>query len=1026
MRQERSETNPNDTMIHIPFVPVHEQIHRQAVLHPDRTAVICAGKHLSYLELDERSDRLARELIRRKIGKEELVAVLFERDAAAYVAEIAVLKAGAAFMPFIPEYPEGRIRYCMQDSGSRWLVTSEKLRAEREFPDAAFSVITMEELSDHAASAPLNMPLPQVSGEQAAYCIYTSGTTGRPKGVLIEHRNIANYVSRNEKSIDTMRFAEPGRISVAVAPFSFDFSLEEALVPLCNGNTVVIATGEQIHDPIGMAKLITGTGADALACTPTYLSGLLSVRECREALKGIRLFHIGAELFPRRLYTLLRELSQESIIMNVYGPTECTIISSSSILTDDEEITIGRPRANMQYYILDEAGNELGTGHKGELVIGGAQVARGYIGQSGAEGAFFVYHGKPAYHTGDLAAWTEKGEIQIFGRIDSQIKLHGYRIELNEIEAVMEEYPEIEHAAVLVKERNGASYMAGYYTSEETVDLFLLKRSMKQKLPDYMIPAVFIRLEQMPVSTNGKLDRRALPEPEESEWKARYIPPESEEEKKLCSAIEKVLHLPGGSVGLMDDFFGLSGDSISAMSLLAEAELDGLTYADIFSCRTPAEILAELQKKGTLLKTANLDQLDQAARGTRHMMTPVQRELLDVQLMVPQAATVSSIRFLMRFGEDVDADRFCKALNQALAHHSGFAMKFFFDDELNLCQQYDPSLIPQAEIHEISPAEEAALPDHLIRPFDALLNHSLCRVNLFHGKGGLYFFMDVHHLLADGLSIRPFLGSVVSAYHGRSLINDCYLAMLSAEEEKMLSGQQEADQAYLNGRYGGCDWCVMPFTPDPACGERGGEFHHRLRFDTDQMEKATERLGVSLSVIHLASILLAVYHFSGKKDVMAFWTFHNRQISEAEHAVGMFIKTLPVGCHMDEFRSVPELLLAVKEQVVSGVAHSAYSYLVEQVFPHGIPWIESNLQIHMTDSEMDSFAPEMMELHNAYSDTADNVMLAIITDDEHQSDAYDCMFTYSGRGIRAADVERLHREICENMEAIILNRDLVI
>ena len=152
---------------------------------------------------------------------------------------------------------------------------------------------------------------------------------------------------------------------------------------------------------------------------------------------------------------------------------------------------------------------------------GGKRLSRGYIGQSGTEGAFFVYRGKPAYHTGDLAAWTEKGEIQIFGRIDSQIKLHGYRIELNEIEAVMEEYPGIDHAAVLVRERNGASYMAGYYTAKETIDRFSLKRSMKQKLPDYMIPAVFIRLEKMPVSTNGKLDRKALPEPEESEWKAR-------------------------------------------------------------------------------------------------------------------------------------------------------------------------------------------------------------------------------------------------------------------------------------------------------------------------------------------------------------------------------------------------------------------------------------------------------------------------------------------------------------------------
>ena len=234
----------NKTEVPFPFVPVHEQIHRQARIHPDKTAVISSNELLSYSELDALSDRIAMALIQKTSGRNELIAVLFEREATAYAAEIAVLKAGAAFLPFIPEYPDKRIDYCMRDSESRLLLTTKKLRETRFLRPTEYEVLTVEDILTYSDQARRQIPLPQVLKTHLAYCIYTSGTTGKPKGVLIEHGNIANYVNRNEKNIDVMQFARPGRISLAVAPFSFDFSLEEEFVPLCNGNTVVIATNE--------------------------------------------------------------------------------------------------------------------------------------------------------------------------------------------------------------------------------------------------------------------------------------------------------------------------------------------------------------------------------------------------------------------------------------------------------------------------------------------------------------------------------------------------------------------------------------------------------------------------------------------------------------------------------------------------------------------------------------------------------------------------------------------------------------
>ena len=1019
----RNQMSFNQTAIQIPFVPVHELIRQRAMETPDRTAVICADERISYRELDRLSDRIAAGLMRIKGGRNDLIAILFEREAAAYAAEIAVMKSGAGFIPLIPEYPDDRIDYCMNDSGSRLLLTTGKIRETRFCRDTGYEVVTVEELleEEDPGTSPCSSSFPQVREGDLAYCIYTSGTTGRPKGVLIEHRNIANYVHKNEKSIEILHLAEPGRISLAVAPFSFDFSLEEELVPLCNGNTVVIATNEQIHDPMKFAEMVKQTGADAIACTPTYLLGLLAVHESREALKQIRLFHIGAELFPKRLYSRLRKLRKDSVIMNVYGPTECTVISASTILTDQKAITIGGPRANMQFYVLDPAGNELPAGQKGELVICGKQVGRGYTGSNDRQRAFFTRHGEPAYHTGDLVSRTEAGEFIVHGRIDNQVKIRGYRIEPGEIESVMAEPPEIFSAAAAVKEKDGKRYLVGYYTAAEPADRLLLKRRMREKLPDYMIPNVFMKIDRMPASENGKLDRKALPEPDWEELQARYIPPETEEEKRLCRTVEKVLHRPAGSVGLMDDFFDLSGDSISAMELLAEAEIDGLTYTDIFTYRTPAEILAELQRKAAGQQITDMDQAEREARLVPHLLTPVQSELMDVQRMVPQGATVSSIRFLMRLEDSVDGDRFCEALNRVLAFHPGFAMRFFRNEEDQWRQVYDPSLIPKAGIRDISPEEEDALAGTLVRPFDRLENHSLCRVNLFHGRKGLYFFMDVHHLLADGLSIRPFFGNLADACQGKELKPDSWLALLAMDEKRILAGQLETDREYLHRRYSGYDWCIMPFTPDPACKERGATLREPLRFDAGQVRKATERLSVSFSVMHIASILLAMHRFTGKKDVMAFWTFHNRQTKGAEDAVGMFIKTLPVGCHMDEIQSVSELLLTVKEQVVSGIAHSAYSYVVEEVFARRIPWIESNIQLRMEYPDLECFQTESVELQNAYPDTADNVILAIICDNEEKKDRLDIEFSHEGAGIRGADVERLHRDIREILEAIVLD-----
>ena len=645
----------NNTAVPMDFIPVQEQIHRHALSQPDKTAVIAAGKRLTFWELDQLSNELAKVLIQYEAGTDRLIGVLFDREIWAYVAENAVLKAGAAFLPFIPECPDDRIDFCLEDGACPLLLTTKRQMEGRALAAKSCRVLTLE------------------------------------------------------------------------------------------------------------------------------------------------------EAFPRQLYDRLRELRQDSVILNVYGPTECTMGCAAALMTGGEQVTVGPPIANTVFYVADSFGNELPVGQKGELIICSDQVGRGYVNLPGkTAAAFFTHKGLRAYHSGDLAAWTDNGEIRIFGRIDNQIKLRGFRIELDEIEKVMTEFPGVSSSAAAVRKTGATEYLAGYFTAKEAVSVSDLKAFMQEKLPEYMVPGVLTQLAEMPMTQNGKVNRKALPEPDLQELKAEYIPPETETEIALCAAFARTLKLDEKQVGLLDDFFDLGGDSLRAMVVLSEANIDGLTAADVFQHRTPGRIAEELRRK-TESGQMNLDRLEEEARRAPHLLTVWQTTLPDLQLFRPDAAILSVYRFLARFDMDVDAERLCSAVNRMLQNRPALSMKFFFDEDNELKRQYDPALTPHVRVRDILPETEDALSDVLVRPFDRLLNASLCRAQVFRGRKGSYLYLDVHHLLADGASLDAILQDIVNAYFGRELKKDYFLAFLAQEDQRMLGRQLEEDKRYHLERYGGTD-----------------------------------------------------------------------------------------------------------------------------------------------------------------------------------------------------------------------------
>ena len=1010
----------NDTKVDIGFTPVHEQIRRRAVEKPDSPAVTAAGETLTFRELDRLSDRIAAALRFRGTGRDSLVGILFDREVRTYAAEIGVMKAGGAFVPFIPDYPDERISFCMQDGEIPLLLTTEKLKAARAGLDSGkFNIVTFEELLAEDRQKDV---WPNVGAGDLAYCIYTSGTTGRPKGVMIEHGNIANYVHRNEKSLEIMHYAAPGRVNLALASFSFDVSVVEEFVPLCNGNPVVIATEEEIHSPELLAKLIRENGVNGMTCTPTYLLNLLDIPETREAIRRLTFFDIGAEAFPAQLYERLRELREDSVILNVYGPTEATMGCSAEEMTDSRVVTVGPPIANTYFYVADPFGNEMPVGIRGELIICGDQVGRGYINLPDKTAAsFFTHNGMRAYHSGDLAAWTEDGKIRIFGRVDNQIKLRGFRIELDEIEKVMAEYPGVKTGAACVRKSGGTEYLVGYYTAQTEVSAEELKQHMQEKLPEYMVPSVLIAMESMPMTSSGKVDKKALPAPDFSELRAPYVAPETETEKALCRAFAKALKVEEDKVGVLDDFFDLGGDSLKAMVAMAEAGLEGLSAADMFQKRTPRAIAAAVN---TRVLQGSIEERDEEARKVPHGLTPLQLQMIDTQLYRPNSTMWSNMHILARFDpKEVDAERLCEAYNKALQNHPALSTVFRFNEDFELEQQYMPGVLKEVTITDIRREPAEMLYDVLVLPFERILNSCLCRAKIFRTPENLYLFLDVHHLLMDGGSLGVVMADVVNAYYGKELKRDCYFALVAEEEKRIAEGATEKGREWFKERYGEDPWCNMvPSTKDDGNINQAGR-EHRLSFDAEQVRKAEEHWGVTHSVMAIASALIALSRFTGEPRVMVNWIFNNRLSPEAESAVGMLIRNLPAAADMTEIHSLKELLDSVQDQVAEGIAHNSYDFMTERYGAYQNDCMEVNLQLGINADELDALHPQMIPLVDAFSAAGARLELELL-ENEYGDGGFDSEMEYAEGLFDPEQMKAFHELYVDLLERMVRQEDV--
>jgi len=577
----------------------------QAARTPDAIAVIAENECLTYRELDARTNRLARYLQRAGVGSGTIVGLAVDRSPRMLIALLAILKSGGAYVPIDPGYPRARIDLMIEDAQLGFVITTERIR-EQLSPGAA-NIISLDG-DAQAIEAQSAVPVASSpAGNSLAYVIYTSGSTGKPKGVMVEHRNVVNFFTGMDRAIG----AEPG-VWLAVTSISFDISVLELLWTLARGFRVVIH-GEGSSDKI--PGEIHRHGVTHLQSTPSLLRALASDAQSLEALGKLKKLLIGGEALPASLVASLRQ-SFTGEIYNLYGPTETAIWSTVYRVQEQRSsIPIGKPIVNTQVYILDSQLHPAPAGEPGELFIGGDGVGPGYLHRPDLTAERFLADpfrdGGRLYRTGDMARFLADGNLEFLGRVDFQVKVRGFRVELGEIEAALEQQPGVEQAVVVAcEDRQAERILASYCVAAQgaSVDPDALRRALEASLPDYMVPSHFILMDRLPLTANGKIDRKALP-PIPLPAHLSMDPgdhPRGEFEEFLAKAWAEALGLH--RIRRHDDFFGLGGHSLAALKIAFQSQQE-------FHVDFPLQIFVQcpvLSEQAKRLEDMVMEQADQS------------------------------------------------------------------------------------------------------------------------------------------------------------------------------------------------------------------------------------------------------------------------------------------------------------------------------------------------------------------------------------------------------------------------------
>jgi len=886
------------TEVEMPLL--HKRFEEQVKANPDNIALVAEDATFTADELNQKANKIANALIKKGVKPKSNVLVMLHRNSDLIASILGILKAGCTYIPIDLEYPKDRINYIYENSQADYIISDE---------DKENSLNIKELLKEENTEN----PDVEITPDDLAYMIYTSGSTGNPKGVMISHENICNEVQNPKSEYNSL---------LCITTISFDVAMDDIFTALANGIKLIFANDTQIKNIPKLTELINEHEPEVADFTPSRMASHLEVEEFCKAISCLKCLFLGGEQFSTKVYEDFRKYSN-AIVYNSYGPTETTITSNNKEITDINDITVGFPLDNYITDVRDIDGKLVPNGVMGELYIGGTGVGKGYYNMpEKTEEVFLTINDIPYYRSGDYAIELPNGEIDIKGRIDNQIKLRGLRIEIGEIETNISQYPNIKQAVVVIKEINNNDHLCAYYTADEEIDSNDLKEYLKEKLTRYMVPTVFMQLDEMPQTPNGKTDLKKLPEPQ---LRLTLTLPETETEIRLheiASSISKTKEF-----GTTDDLYAIGFTSLTLMKLNAKIYDEMGVNLDIIALLndpTIKNIANEIENNDLL----DLESIIELSNDTEYY--PLTENQMGIYYECIQSGDVAQYNLpsVIRFSSEIDANRLKEAIIKTIEVYPYLKTRIVLEKSKVMLKRDDSIAIDNIPIVSVEEISDDEIEKENLKPFD-LHNDQLFRFKIYKTPTETILFSDVHHIISDGESLDKLFTNIANAYQGIEIEKeeiDGYINSL-IENENENSEKYESSRKFFQDRLSQeVDSTVL--TPNLNGNYEDGILKSISKnINPELISEFCNVNRITLNVLFMATTMLNLNKYTFTDKTLITTIFNGRSNSLYNNTQTLLVKTLPiVSINDDRTLTIKEYLKSINDIWMETISHSDYPY----------------------------------------------------------------------------------------------------
>ena len=911
--------------------PIIKYFEEQVEKTPEKIAVVCNNKKITYKELNERANMLSNKIKSIKHKEKDIIGIMMTRSIEMIVGIIAILKSGSAYLPIDPEYPIERIKYMISDSKTNLILVNNKTESIKTQKCISLNV---DDKTNYNVKYRGNS-LINTNYDDTVYLIYTSGSTGNPKGVIITNKNLSNFFYGMKQNIDFNK----NKNMVSVTTICFDIFGLELWCSLLSGMSLILANEEEQNSPVLLNQLCLKNNANIIQTTPSRFSVIFENKDNLDFMKNITELLVGGEPLGKRLLTKIKE-NTDARIFNMYGPTETTIWSTMKELTHQDEISIGKPISNTKCYVLNKNHKLLPVGIKGELYIGGDGVSKGYLNRNELNSEKFILSpfnkNEIIYNTNDLAYIKNNGDIIHLGRTDSQVKIRGFRIELGEIEKIIEQNQNIIQVVVIKsKLKNGHDGLIAYYIANNISDHICfeneLREKLKKKLPQYMIPQYFISLKSMPYTPNGKIDRKALPEPVEKEENKGITKPRNEIDEELIKLIKNMLYYE--DISITDTLLDLGGDSLTGITLSTKILSKYNVLINIkdilsnFSIKDMSDYIAENKKEGnTTIKIPRIPEAE------FYPLSSAQRRIYYNSKMIGEDNIVYNMPGAVMINGLLVEERVKEALNKIIERHEILRTRFIINDN-TIMQKVIENIKIDVPVFYNKSDEIYNILKSFSKPFhleeDLLIR---AEIHYIDNKKTLLLF-DSHHIIMDGTGLNNLIIEFNRIYNGDNLkkLPIQYRDYSDWEQKFNESEKIKKLENYWVNKFNGSDFEQLNLPYDykqPRNRTYRGETVSKIIDEKiyRKVERFAKRNGVSPYILFLTAFFILLYKYTGQNDINIGSPMANRNLNETKRMIGMFVNNIVIRGKVDSNKTFKEFLDQIKDQVLDDLSYQPYPF----------------------------------------------------------------------------------------------------